>query len=167
MGWMDDLLGKNVLGAGTLVPDRKKLNFLGTVSVTDNPQTESTDVTIIGGGGGVNLDPLEPQSNGGTTAYPTNPAYSIRTGFTFVRSGAADFDSVRMYGAGGSEPNQNAFDQGTLINLSGFVLSFYPLLTQHLYLNGADAGAGVPFSIAPGSAVRWVLDDALNLYILL
>ena len=166
MGWMDDLLGKNVLGAGTLVPDRKKLNFLGTVSVTDNPVTESTDVTIIGGGGGTNLDPLLPQSNSGTTAYPTNPSYSIRTGFTFVRSGAADYDSVRMYGAGGSEPNQTHFDSGTLVNLTGFVLAFYPLLTQHLYLAGVDAGAGTPFDITPGSAVRWVLDSTLNLYIL-
>lgn len=166
MGWMDDLLGKNVLGAGTLVPDRKKLNFLGTVSVTDNPATESTDVTIIGGGGGVNLDPLVPAPNGGVAAYPTNPAYSIRTGFTFVRSGANDFDSVRMYGAGGSEPNQADFDQGTLINLSGFVLSFYPLLTQHLYIGGVDYGAGTPFSVALGSSVRWVLDASLNLHIL-
>lgn len=167
MGWMDDLLGKNILQAGTLLPDRKKLNFLGTVSITDNPQTESTDVNIVGGGGGVGKDPLAPQSNSGVEAYPTNPTYTIATGPTFVRSGAADFDSVRMYGAGGSEPNQVAFDAGTLINLSGFVLSFYPLLTQHLYLNGADQGAGVPFSIAVGSAVRWVLDDSLNLYILL
>lgn len=163
---MDDLLGKNILQAGSLLPDRKKLNFLGTVSITDNPQTESTDVNIIGGGGGVGKDPLTPQSNGGTSAYPTNPAYVIATGPTFVRSGAADYDSVRIYGAGGSEANQVAFDAGTLINLSGFVLSFYPLLTQHLYIAGFDYGAGVPFSIAVGSAVRWVLDDTLNIHIL-
>lgn len=167
MGWMDDLLGKNILQAGSLFPDRKKLNFLGTVTITDNPATESTDVTIVGGGGGLGKDPLTPQSNAGVAAYPTNPTYSIRTGPTFVRSGAADYDSVRMYGAGGVEPNQAVFDTGTLINLSGFVLAFYPLLTQHLYLNGVDQGAGVSFDISPGSSVRWVLDNSLNLFILL
>lgn len=166
MGWMDDLLGKNILQAGTLLPDRKKLNFTGTVSITDNPQTESTDVNIIGGGAGIGLDPLTPQSNGGTSAYPTNPSYSLRTGPTFVRSGAANFDSIRIYGAGGSEPNQVAFDAGTILNLSGFILSFYALLTQHLYLAGTDQGAGAYVEIASGASVRWVLDDSLNLHVL-
>ncbi len=167
MGWMDDLLGKTIQQNGSVFPDRKLLNFLGSsVSITDNPQTQSTDVLITGGSGGLGKDPLGPQSNSGTSAYPTNPQYTISTGPTFVRSGAADFDSVRVYGAGGSEPNQIAFDAGTLLNLSGFVLSFYPLLTQHLFIAGVDYGAGTPFSIAMGSAVRWVLDDTLNLHIL-
>lgn len=162
---MDDLLGKNILQAGTLLPDRKKLNFLGTVAIADNPATESTDVSILGVGNR-GLDPLVPQSNGGASAYPTNPAYVVSTGVTFVRSGAADEDSVRMYGAGGTEPNQVELDTGTIVNLSGFVLSFYPLLTQHLYIAGVDYGAGAYFDIAAGANVRWALDDTLNLHIL-
>lgn len=165
MGWMDDLLGKTIQKNGSIFPDRKLLNFMGAgVSITDNPVTESTDV-VIDATSNVGKDPLVPQSNAGTSAYPTNPTYTIGTGITFVRSGLADYDSVRFFGAGGSEPVQVAYSFGQVINLSGFVLALYPLLTQHLYVMGVDYGAGAAIDIAPGSAIRWALDASLNAHI--
>ncbi len=165
MGWMDDLLGKEIQQNTAILPDRKRLNFIGGgISVTDNPANESTDVQV--GETSSGLDPLEPQSNSGTSAYPTSAIFAIAPGFTFVRDGVADYDSVRIYGAGGSESTQLAFASGTVVNLSGFVLSLYPLVTQHLFIMGVDYGAGTAFSIAVGSSARWVLDDDLNFHIL-
>ena len=161
MSWLDDLLGKIVMLNGVAVPDRKRLNFVGSgLSVQDNPSSGTTDVTI--GTSNVGKDPLEPQSGGG---YPSNSSRTIGTGSTFVRNGAADGDSVRFFGAGGSEPGQSAFMQGRVTNLSGYVLSLYPLPTQHLYLNGVDLGAGVSLDISVGATIFWCLDDALDAHI--
>ncbi len=167
MGWLDDLLGKTIQQNATILPDRKLLNFLTGFTVTDNPQNGSTDVAVSGGGaGGVGLDPLVPQSNSGTAAYPTNPAYVVGLGVSFIRGAAADYDSVRIFGAGGSEENQAEFQQGTIVNPTSYVIAFYALLTQHLYALGADLGAGAYITLAPGSSLRWVLDDSLNLHVL-
>jgi hypothetical protein len=159
---MDDLLGKTIEQNGAPLPDRKLLNFVG-FSVSDNPQNQSTDVTAGASGG---KDPLSPQSNGGTVAYPVNAAYAIAFGVTFVRSAAADYDSVRIFGAGGIEPAQVSFVQGLIVNPTPYVIAFYALLTQHLWSFGADLGAGAYATIAPGSSLRWALDASLNLHVL-
>ncbi len=53
MSWLSDLLGKTIKTISETFPDRKILTFKGAgVTVVDNPETGSTDVTISGGGGG-------------------------------------------------------------------------------------------------------------------
>jgi hypothetical protein len=50
MSWLDRLIfGVQVLAGGTAYTQRPKLNFASGATVADNPTTESTDVTIIGG----------------------------------------------------------------------------------------------------------------------
>jgi hypothetical protein len=54
MSFLSDLLGIfQVQDEGVDLPTRHQLNFIGSgVTVTDNPTTDTTDVTIPGGGGG-------------------------------------------------------------------------------------------------------------------
>lgn len=164
-GWLDDLLGKNVQQNAAAVPDRKRLNFVGAgVSVADNPANLSTDVTISGSGA-AGVDPLHPKSNSGTPVYPSSAAYVIAAGITFVRGGLANGDSVRFFGAGGGETTQVAYAFGRVTNLTAFIIDLYPLLTQHIFLNGVDQGAGNPVEISPGSTILWAFDVALNAHI--
>jgi hypothetical protein len=164
-GWLDDLLGKTVQANTVAVPDRKRLNFVGAgVSVNDNPANLSTDVTIsvVASPG---KDPLNPKSNSGTPVYPSSAAFVIAAGVTFVRGGLADGDSIRFFGAGGGETTQVAYQFGRVTNLTAFVIDLYPLLSQHIFLNGFDQGAGNPVEITPGSTVVWAFDLALNAHV--
>lgn len=77
--WLDDLLGKTIMVDGTVLPDRKKLNFKPAASVTivDNEQLGSTDVTIhtgstsavMSGSGSMTLN----ASDSGSTLVNTAP----------------------------------------------------------------------------------------------
>lgn len=58
-----------ILVNGATLPERGKLNFIGTpVTVADNPAENRTDVTIVGGEGGVGGDASDVAYN---TTYPT------------------------------------------------------------------------------------------------
>ncbi len=163
--WLDDLLGKTVQQNAVAVPDRKRLNFIGVgVSVADNPANLSTDVTISSASAG-GKDPLQPQSNVGTPTYPTPSQYVIAAGVTFVRSALADYDSIRFFGAGGGETTQTAYMFGRVTNLTAFVIAFYALPSQHLYINGVDQGAGAYIEVPAGATVFWSFDAALNAHI--
>ncbi len=52
---LDQLLMKLIASDGTPMPTRSTLNFAAGATLVDNPGTDSTDVTISGGGGGSNL----------------------------------------------------------------------------------------------------------------
>lgn len=57
MGWLDDVKGLGISGAGAGYPDRKFLRFIGDgVSVSDNPAEDTTSIRVLPGFHGVQAD---------------------------------------------------------------------------------------------------------------
>jgi concanavalin A-like lectin/glucanase superfamily protein len=56
--WLDDFFRKVIAIAGEKYPSRPVINFVSGAKAVDNPTTNSTDVTIVGGGPG-GVTPLD------------------------------------------------------------------------------------------------------------
>lgn len=74
--WVNDILGKIILQANVPVVDRKKLNFVSGATVADNVATGSTDITILGGGGGFGSAVVAKTSNYALLSGDTNKVFT-------------------------------------------------------------------------------------------
>jgi hypothetical protein len=138
-----------VLSIGT---DSLTLNLCAVVSIKGD--------TGPAGGTGTG-DTLSAKSNGGSTVYPTSQSFAIVAGVTIVDVAAADYDSVRMFGAS-PEIAAAAWQTGRIINATNFVVDFYPLPGKKAIYCGNDYGADIPFGMAAHSAITWVMDESGN-----
>lgn len=156
MGWLDDLQGKQLQQDGTNVPQRKTLNIIGA-TVEDNPTEGRTDMTIHGlGYAGAKLS-VAAQSNSGVSAYPSDSDQAVGTS-SFIRTAAADHDSVRM-------PNESddivpilVGMQGRVSNHTSYIIDLYPPVGAQLGVDGAQLGVDTPIEIPPFGSVQWMLD---------
>lgn len=157
MGYLDDLLGKQIQEDGVNVPQRKNLNLIGA-TVEDNPAENRTDVTILGGAGyGAAKLSVSAQSNAGVTAYPSDADQAVGVS-TFIRIAAADHDSIRFPTDADDIVPLTVGLQGRIDNHTSYIIDLYPSAGLQVGVDGIQQGGDVPIEIAPFSVMFWVLD---------
>jgi len=166
MGWLDDLLGKQIKTNETLVPMRKNLNFVDSDSaafiVEDNDQTGATDVTVtVTAAVGTGYKEPTVESVLGTPTYPPSEASAIGTVATMIFDGQgaiADHDAIRFFGDG-SETLPSAGMMGRVTNICPWILDLWPSGAAKIYADGVDLTAGVPVEIYPNTTIFWMVDS--------
>lgn len=117
--------------------------------------------------GGAYKDTLAAQSNGGTPAYPSNNAQSVAYSSSFIRTAAADGDSIRGFDsvAHPGEPLVTGGLSGVVKNMTAFVVYFYPPTGQSIFLGDTQLAVNTPCEIGPGMTMTWLTDNDKNWHI--
>lgn len=105
------------------------------------------------------------RSNSGTPTYPSNVAQAVAEKNTFIRTAAADNDSVRMWSAADADyPSFTGGLEGKVTNLTAFLILLYPVSGSRLHQQALLA-VNEPIEIPPGVTVYWHTDGSGVTYI--
>lgn len=169
--WLDDLLGKTILENGSPLPDRKLLNFIGSLTIADNQSTLSTDITFSGASfvsgpvtgsvdsaSGEDVNPLRPSvlTDGDYTAYPFMHIAAAIAALPPVLNG----NIARMNLTAGSYAgfNLSGFSGGAL-ELCGSWAT--PTISSGVTSGTAGASSGGTTLNKPAAAASWPNDGSL------
>lgn len=153
--WLDKMFQKGIQWLGADLPDQPKINFLGNVSVADDPENGVTTVTVSGNGG----QESTPVINGLNSDVATGGLATLRL------SGPTAAFSVGGFALpGGSTPSPGQVLD--VINTTAQVMTVEHNESHSTLKYRISVGAGVPSAVPAFSRIRLVYDGTASLWVL-